>query len=86
MIGYFEMYDILVMGYEVLELKFYSYEVEYVVIGVMIQKGDLIEDMGVKLEVLDFYYFVCVELFELLLVCQVKGIVVDIVIFYEVWV
>lgn len=51
MTGYLEMHDIPVMGYEVPESKLYSHEAEYAVIGAMIQKGDLIEGMGAKLEV-----------------------------------
>ncbi len=56
MTGYPEMHDIPVMGYEVPESKLYSHEAEYAVIGAMIQKGDLIEDMGAKLEVSDFHH------------------------------
>lgn len=83
MTGYLEMQDIPVMGYEVPESKLYSHEAEYAVIGAMIQKGDLIEDMGAKLEVSDFHHPACAELFELLLACQTKGIAVDIVTLYE---
>ncbi|MCR7612944.1 replicative DNA helicase, partial [Pseudomonas aeruginosa] len=83
MTGYLEMHDIPVMGYEVPESKLYSHEAEYAVIGAMIQRGDLIEDMGAKLEVSDFHHPACAELFELLLACQAKGIAVDIVTLYE---
>ncbi|RUF96370.1 replicative DNA helicase [Pseudomonas aeruginosa] len=83
MTGYLEMQDIPVMGYEEPESKLYSHEAEYAVIGAMIQRGDLIEDMGAKLEVSDFHHPACAELFELLLACQAKGIAVDIVTLYE---
>ncbi|AOT38811.1 TPA: replicative DNA helicase [Pseudomonas aeruginosa] len=83
MTGYLEMQDVPVMGYEVPESKLYSHEAEYAVIGAMIQRGDLIEDMGAKLEVSDFHHPACAELFELLLACQAKGIAVDIVTLYE---
>lgn len=68
---------------EVATSKLYSHESEYSLIGAMIQRPELIDDLGARIDVADFHHPAYAELFELLVSMRAKAMPIDVVTLYE---